>query len=109
MRRADVLSERIKIPTELNRLIRRDSGQSAHLSVAASNPPSCSEFAMSYRTACDLLRPGLATQPSYSAGYPQQYVTRRSMGLHQNLILSTRASSPRPMHRAERWWTAPPW
>ncbi len=65
---------------------------------------------MSHRSARDLLRPGLATAcPAYTAGYPQRYVTRRALGLHQALILSTRASSPRPMHRAERWWTAPPW
>lgn len=64
---------------------------------------------MSYRSAPDLLRPGLHTPSPYTAGYPQRYVTRRALGLHQGLILSTRASSPRPMHRAERWWTAPPW
>ncbi len=65
---------------------------------------------MSHRSTPDLLRPGLAPPTSaYGAGYPQRYVTRRSLGMHQNLILSTRASSPRPMHRAERWWTAPPW
>ncbi|HET6423652.1 MAG TPA: hypothetical protein VFG20_08225 [Planctomycetaceae bacterium] len=64
---------------------------------------------MSCRSAPDLLRPGLHAPSTYSAGYPQHVVTRRVLGLHQSLILSTRASSPRPMHRAERWWTAPPW
>jgi hypothetical protein len=64
---------------------------------------------MSHRSAPDLLRPGLQTPSPYTAGYPQRYVTRRAMSLHQDMILSTRASSPRPMHRAERWWTAPPW
>lgn len=64
---------------------------------------------MTRRISLDLLRPG-CTCPVLAAVpvIPVCFRARRSVGLQTLGMLSPRATAPRSIYPAERWWTSHP-